>query len=1046
MKPLHLVMSAFGPYAGRTEVDFGRLGPSGLFLISGDTGAGKTTLFDAISFALYGEPGGPMRTKAMLRSGFAGPGEETFVELRFALGGKEYFLRRSPAYERPKKRGAGTTLRPAEAELHMLENDEAVTGTDEVNRRVEALLGIDRQQFAQLIMIAQNDFLQLVTCKTEQRMEILRRIFGTGRFLGLGLELKDRTLVLARELEKGSQAILQYAEGIQGDAGFPAAAKVAAWREASAGGSAHGSGELAEALEGLVAQQEAARREGMRRLEVRRRELDALGAQIALAEEDNRQLAALEALRGQRKAHDARKEEMDRLEDRWQRGRLALYQVRPRAAEATRTQAETAALQVGIQTQQAALAAVAVAVQAALADVQKAEAQGPQAEALRREAVELESHLPLYDKREALRAEAERLRRELAQLDRQREEQEADRQAGRLLAQKLAEENQTLAGAEGELQQLAVQREALARRRRLCALALEKEAAVARQEKALEGLQADYARAEAASREATARHAGLNEGFLREQAGLLARDLALDAPCPVCGSTHHPAPASLAQDAPDEAAVRQAAGAMQAAQAGMQAASLACGSQKASLEAARAALREAQEGELYAQGGPRPGLPALQEALAQEDGALAARQAEWQGKTEKREENTKKAEVLQRQEEEAAQRLAVLEQDSTTRRLELARRDSEAETLGAQLVYPGRAEAGKALQAATQKRAALEKALQDAREAQEVARQAHEAAGAVLAERQGRLPAALQAEKDAGKAYHEVILKNKFADAADYEAACITPKEEEDWREELEAYREAGWALAQETGRLEEATRGKAAADVAALQARHTEGEAAYRAEETESARLLGHAEQNRQTLQKLRSLAARRAHTEEVYIACKALSDTASGQLRQKERITFEAWIQAVYFRQVIAAANLRLSRMTQERYLLALREEPGSLRTKSGLELDVEDRYTGKRRPVQSLSGGESFKAALSLALGLADVVQQHAGGVRLEAMFIDEGFGSLDAESLDAAITTLQTLAGQDRLVGIISHVGELAARIERQIHVEKGAEGSSLRILE
>ena len=213
MRPQKLIMSAFGPYAGSTEVDFTRLGERGLYLITGDTGAGKTTIFDAITFALYGEPSGEIRDASMLRSKYADAKTPTFVELTFTLGEKEYRIRRNPEYSRPKSRGEGFTVQKSDAEL-ILPDGQPVTRQKDVNQKIIEILGIDRSQFTRIAMIAQGDFRKLLFASTEERKKIFQKLFHTHFYQRLQEELKRISAQMRKEFEKASASLDQYAEGI----------------------------------------------------------------------------------------------------------------------------------------------------------------------------------------------------------------------------------------------------------------------------------------------------------------------------------------------------------------------------------------------------------------------------------------------------------------------------------------------------------------------------------------------------------------------------------------------------------------------------------------------------------------------------------------------------------------------------------------------------------------------------------------------------------------------------------------------------------------
>lgn len=440
---------------------------------------------------------------------------------------------------------------------------------------------------------------------------------------------------------------------------------------------------------------------------------------------------------------------------------------------------------------------------------------------------------------------------------------------------------------------------------------------------------------------------------------------------------------------------------------------------------------------------------ALQARRAELDEQLQthkARQNALQAEQQELAENQQKQLLLQKQLAEADKQLAQLEPQIRDLEAENTRLETAGNALAERLEYPSPAEAETALNTAKAQLLAARQALEAAQQAAEAAARQAAAAQALLEERQRRGQATSQKAQQAAAAFAAALKAEDFADETEYRRYAAGENELEQARQKLEDHRTQLGALQRDIQRLEQEIGEGAPADLAALENEQQALDETLAGANTAHARLHGLVTANQQARHELAHLAEGRAEKEQQYALAKALADTATGQLAGKDKITFEAYIQSAYYARVLGAANRRLEGMTDGRYQLARRASAQDKRSKTGLELEVADCWNGHRRDVRTLSGGESFQAALALALGLSDVVQQTAGGVKLDAMFIDEGFGSLDPEALDAAIDTLQGLAGGGRVVGIISHVGELAARIDKQIQVIQGQDTSRIRIVE
>ena len=934
MKPLQLTVSAFGPYAGQCALDLTGFGSSGLFLISGDTGAGKTALFDAITFALYGEATGAYRAPEMLRSDFAAPGTRTFVTLEFSHRDRRYRVTRAPEQTRPKRRGGGTTTEPASAVLER-EPEPPVEGNKAVTAAITALLGIDARQFAQISMIAQNDFTRLLNAPSAERSEILRRVFDTGAYQRLGAAARSAATAAASAAAQANLEVQLRLRALVPAPGHTGSEELA--RLQTDGDAYRAAGALPLAQELIAADAET-----LDRCDQRLKELDAavnaqsVAAQAALdraklldaLDDARRSAAALEADRPAREARwqqtEARRPELETLAAKLHR----IEELAPRYAELA--QARRRAEQTGC---------AAEAAERALAGARR------DAEALTGRLADLDTRLAACGAPEA---------------DIAREESLAEK-AGRLRedCDALVAGLDEMTGFYDAWQQAAGDYRG-------------------RQEQA----DADQRRAQE-----------LQKALNAARAGLLARDLAEGQPCPVCGAVHHPAPAPPAPGHVTEAACEQARRRADAASAAAANAAAAAGAAKTRWEQKRADVYR-RAGAFLARRGRQydgPGAETLDPAALRR--------------------------VLEEQRQSLDQGL-----DAVHARLTQARRrkqELDALTARRAQLTAARPQKDAAVEAA---RAAREQAVAD-----------KSSADAALAELQKSLPWPTAEAMTAARTELETR-RQALAGALDGAAG-----ERRSFERALAAARERAATLAGQAG--DDLRRPDPAAEQARLRELETRRAALRQTREQTARRLEANRKGSKALEQALAGAEDARAHA----ATMDNLSRTINGNLAQKQKLPFEQYVQGFYFDGVVAAANRRFTRMTDGQYTLR-RRQSDDIAGKTALELDVFDAYTGKTRPVASLSGGESFLAALSLALGISDTIQESAGGVCVDTLFVDEGFGTLDAEALQKAVDTLTELAGADKLVGIISHVEVLQDRIPRQILVTKSRAGSTAAVRE
>ena len=987
MRPTQLTISAFGPYAGEIKLDMDALGDRGLYLISGDTGAGKTTIFDAITFAPYGNASGEARRPKMLRSKYALPDAGTFVEMSFVYNGMEYSVRRNPEYMRAKQRGEGETKEKPDAELNMPDG-RVITGDKAVTQEIETLLGLSREQFSQIAMLAQGSFSRLLSGKTEDRGIIFREIFGTRPYQQFQEKLKEQAKALYGQYADTRKSIEQYTGGvIPGDEREDLAIR---WKEAQKGS--------LEVMLALLEQMITADREEENALDGKmkaiREEMSALGLKLGKAQSASKVFKDLEA------------------------ARLILDREAPRLA-------------------------------AAKGNYNKEKEGQAERDILMVTITKMEEAMKSYDRYDGLAAGREECLKRIGRLKAnalRNQEEEA-----RWREQLLKEDNELAAlktaGEDYQAAQSAIEK--LAEYRTRVDSLVGELSEYHRERKNLEQAQELYREADETRRRADQVYKSLYQRFLDNQAGILARELVEGSPCPVCGSTVHPAPAGPGQAAggrnpaaggrnpadtfpcayPDcdvtKELVDQAAKDSEARTRTASELSLKAGRLAGSLETRYTRMRQQIDAEVGSW------KEAWRERLNQEedrgDGGAAGSPA---ARMEQRQHFLKVWEdMLGELKDQLARQEAAAKKRAAECRARLKHKEElEKARVGHQ----------KSLEEAGEKRQQVLKLLIEAEEREKgLEDQIKELAGKLpfkdrnqareeLAGKRAAFEAGEKAFREAEKTYLEV--SQKAADARSRMEALRAQLQDTEPDTELDA------------GLDRELTALGLARQMEELTAAQERAKAELDLQEQKKSRIHHRLETNRAAYSRILKQKDAMEEIQQQWTWVKSLADTAAGEVGGKEKITFETYVQMAYFERIIARANTRFMVMSGGQYELKRCSEEDN-RGKSGLGLNVVDHYNGTQRSVRTLSGGESFQASLSLALGLSDEIQSAAGGIRLDTMFVDEGFGSLDEDTLNLAMKALGDLAEGRRLVGIISHVTELKERIERQIVVVKEKSGGS-----
>ncbi|MFB9432381.1 AAA family ATPase [Streptoalloteichus tenebrarius] len=982
MRLHRLELSAFGPYPRREVVDFDALGADGLFLLHGDTGAGKTTLLDAVAFALFGRvPGARETLKAgELRCRLADPDTPTEVALELTVQGHRLRISRSPEYERPKKRGEGTTKQQAKASLTWLSvpgggtPPDGATRVDEVARTVQRLLGMSAEQFFQVVLLPQGEFARFLRADTTQREQVLERLFGTERFLDVEKWFEERRRERNRELQARQRSALELAARVAQAAGEERpeepdvpwlddlVARTGEAAERAATDERAARADLAAVEAELTARAELAER--VRRVRQASDELAAMAARrgelVAWeAERDaaHRALPVLTARRGLLRANDALDSARADVERATERARALGWD----GAEDPRGAAARARERAG-------------------------ELSGLVAEAERQRVDErrLAELAELVDRERTRVARLAELAADLpARVERARAELDRARAAA--------------ASLDGLLTRRAELTAALRDARALPAARERAERAARRAQEAVD-----------AHQEARDRLQDLRERRLDGMAAELAAHLADGAPCPVCGAVDHPRPASPPEAMVTEADERRARDEEQRAQA----------------------VRERARREEH-------------EASAEAD-ALVERLA---GRT-----ADDIASELSIVDEECAAATALAET------VERGEADLRALDDDSRQVRDQRVEAERALGAAEAQHRELTETVRQRAERLDRAREGHADVAErrdhlvalaealdVLVEARSTLDSARRRVAEHERAVEEAVTAAGFPDVDAALAAARSEEEVADLAERVRAAQDREAAARDVLAQPELAgVDPDQVVDVAGARERADLARERCEAAVTAAASAAGRARDVAELEGRLRAAWADLAPAQAEYAELAALTDVVNGRGQNHRKISLRSYVLAARLEEVAVAATTRLQRMSQGRYSFVHADGAGPRGTRGGLGLDVLDDYSGQVRPARTLSGGESFLASLALALGLADVVAAETGGAVLDTLFVDEGFGTLDAGALDLVMDTLDELRAGGRVVGLVSHVEELRQRIPVRLRVRKARTGSTLEL--
>lgn len=924
MKPLKLTMSAFGSYAGKNVIDFTGQ-QQGIFLITGDTGAGKTTIFDAITYALYNQTSGGERNGNMMRSQYAQPETETYVELEFLYRGQTYRVRRNPDYKITKTLKNGKIREqkvPHSVELTLPDGTVFPEKKNATDAKIIEILGLTADQFSQIVMIAQGDFLKLLYTKSDERKMIFSKLFRTDIYWKIQENLRRKSMEMDERIQENDRAFEQEKSRIMP---LPESEEIP--------------------LDELVERLRERLKDALKEQNLRRANVEELNKKITKYEEINKLFVSLEKIRQTGKELEARQAESKERRQQIENARKA-DKVLVAEQQNLRQQQEVEQSAQAIAKMTETLANNQEMFETLKTQQQEAEAkQKREAADTQKKMLALEQSFPSYEALQNARSEEQQAKKVWEDLGKTSEESFHKKEAG-------------IAALKEQQKQ---------------------------QEQVVEQTKKNWEQTSLSASESAKHYEHMYEAFLKEQAGILAENLSAGCPCPVCGSTVHPDPAKLSDHAVTELEVEQA-------------------------KKTRAAAEEKR------------------------DLAHAAFETE---KTEKQ----KLAQAVEKEEADFVLAQTIAKQQRKEAEQNYVSLQKIAEQIREKLVYPSLAEAKKQY-AAMQK--ALEAAEQEIakkrQKVSELAEAMNTLKGQKLAEEENQKTAKKLAAKTE-KEYAKLLEKSGFISEETYHLAILPERSRSKLEREEKEYESQCLRQQSEQKLLEKQVSGKTYTDTTELNEQLKAEKQALKEAEKTYMELHTAYENDRSVLQNCAVYLEKGKKLESEDQVIKSLSKTANGRLSGSAKIDFETYIQRQYFKQIIHEANKRLLTMSNHQFILKLKEEANTGRkTNEGLDLSVYSLVTDSERDVKTLSGGESFLAALAMALGLSDIVERSAGAIHPDMMFIDEGFGSLDAQSRQQAIEVLGELAGDSRMVGIISHVTELKEQIDRKLVVSRTDKGS------
>lgn len=918
MRPLKITMSAFGPYAGEVTLDMQKLGKSGIYLITGDTGAGKTTIFDAISYALYGEASGNYRENTTLRSKYASADTPTFVELEFEYNNEIYKINRNPEYPRPNKRGEGFTKQSANAELVMPDGS-VITKIKEVSAKVEEIIGINKNQFSQIAMIAQGDFRKLLNCETNERSKIFRKIFKTEPYHNIEIKLSSLFNELKRNREKEKSGIEQYINQLKCNENDTLSI------------------ELERAKSGDVLIEDVIKLAGeiinKDTLEYTKtqKNIESINEEI---EKINSNIKLYENQEATKKAYAKASSKLEEFKTK-------------------RNECEKA--------------------------YKSAEAQRDRLDDLTSKINLINSKMPKYDELKSLENS---ISEKTQSFEKSINSLKLKQQEITLLEKEIDEKSKALEevkGADLLVQKLTVQKEEINKKAEaLKELKIEIDRCKTEQK----NLKNAQSFAKSALDEYSALENEYNQiyiAFFNEQAGIIADELKDGEPCPVCGSTSHPNLARKSENAPSQADVESAQNLVKKAREKADKARDTASALKSRVDEIAANVKSAAKKLFGTDDNVFDDYNSNINALKKEYDCTLALLKTANEKLSLYKKLDKEIPKIQEKQKSLSDEISTLNTQKASDEAFISENTKRVTSIKSELDFESADLAKDKLKEYTNLSSDIKNAIEKSKNAFDD----------------------IKSKYDTQKGT-KASLENALKEFKEIDLASLNEK----------------------SLKLNE-----------------------YKKDVDKTAKsLYSRIESNKLLVDNISEKRNILKEYDDKYVWLKALSETANGDISGKEKITLETFVQMTYFDSIIRKANIRLLTMSDGQYELVRRSDAETLKKNEGLALDVIDHFNASSRSVSTLSGGESFMASLCLALGLSDEIQSSNGGIKLDTMFVDEGFGSLDGEALDRALSALTSLSQGNRLVGIISHVDALCDRIDNKIVITKDRTiGSNAQII-
>ncbi|MEG0988056.1 MAG: SMC family ATPase [Clostridium sp.] len=1052
MKPLKLTMSAFGSYGGITDVDFEQV-DHGIFLITGDTGAGKTTIFDAISFALYGETSGDARDGTMMRSQYAKDDDETYVELAFLDKNDNYTVRRSPSYQRNSKRknkeGERTvTTSLPKVSLILPDGSEFPGRINDINDKIKEIVGVDKNQFSQIAMIAQGEYLKLLHASSKERKEIFSRIFNTGIYWRVQQKLKDRNNALYGRLKDNENL---YTHEIKQVYISEESEYKDRWDILSAMPETK-AGEMVALLSDIVAESHVQDEKGRAALESVITDLSIQKNNLDQAREKNKRLnecrmagEKLQELNVRIPFFNGEKARLKRAEQAEPISPAeSLY--RENQKELIRSKQEIVELHTELEELKKPLREAKEEVKTKEACLEREQP------VLVSQITKLTETMPSYHK-----------------LEEKKSETAAAKEAWLLSVEKEKSLVDELGEKEREKQRLREQQELLSDSSRLLSESVERIKRLEERMRELKRLellikeesdlftdkekqQKEVIRCRDTYEESSRTYDYKNKLFISVQAGIIAEKLEEGMPCPVCGSLEHPKKAVLKAEDVTETQVESAKKRREQAdyllkksvelyqelevryreikkQVEEKIHNLLDLDVTKSLDLSMEALKTTVAG-------------ACEECENQYAKSLAERRS-LEKQTTLWESNKKSLLSLESQMEKLEPLLTESRVRKNETALLLQKAELQLEQLQSSLVWKTEQEAGKEWKRLTDRKSLLEHSLKQAQEAAEQLNSVITKKNGYLASEEKKVIFLEKKRDDSLNQWLELVKQQGFSSKEEAQQAVLPGQERKKLKTEIDDFERELLKTATIYDQYQKMTEHEEPAEEAKIDAELSRLLEERKRLTKENGEIASICARNESALKNIKKLFKAREGLREEKQLIETLYSTADGKVNRSARIDFQTYVQRQYFKQMIRAANKRLLFMTDSQFMLQCREMDAlGKQGEVGLDLDIYSMVSDRTRDVKTLSGGESFMAALAMALGMADVIQNAAGKVDIGAMFIDEGFGSLDEDSRMKAIQILKELAGGYRLIGIISHVTELKEQLGRKLIVNKGEKGSSL----